>query len=124
MAQSGNSLDCAKICWIVAAITGIILAIVLQMTTHVSLFWTLLFGIVIFFVGGRILRSFFCGTAAVNVVPPVAKAPTPAAKPAPTPPAPAPAIPEVATSAPAAPAEVPAPPPAPACARCSQTGRS
>ncbi len=56
--------DCTRKCWMLSAVAGVVLAILLFAFTGMSFFSSILVGIVLFVVGGFLLKSMLCGALA------------------------------------------------------------
>ncbi|KEJ97985.1 hypothetical protein SUH3_03070 [Pseudosulfitobacter pseudonitzschiae] len=70
--------DCTRKCWMLSAIAGVVIAILMIAFTGWTFFSSILAGIVIFVVGGFLLKSMLCGALADQAQDTAAQAPAPA----------------------------------------------
>lgn len=83
MNENTQMQDCTRKCWMLSAIAGVVIAILMIAFAGWTFFSSILAGIVIFVVGGFLLKSMLCGALADQAQDTAAPAPAPA--PAPTP---------------------------------------
>ncbi|MBM1814338.1 endonuclease [Pseudosulfitobacter pseudonitzschiae] len=78
MNENTQMQDCTRKCWMLSAIAGVVIAILMIAFTGWTFFSSILAGIVIFVVGGFLLKSMLCGALADQAQDTAAPAPAPA----------------------------------------------
>ncbi|MGS4982294.1 Predicted 5' DNA nuclease, flap endonuclease-1-like, helix-3-turn-helix (H3TH) domain [Pseudosulfitobacter pseudonitzschiae] len=78
MNENTQMQDCTRKCWMLSAIAGVVIAILMIAFTGWTFFSSILAGIVIFVVGGFLLKSMLCGALADQAQDTAAQAPAPA----------------------------------------------